>query len=106
LSGNKGFEDLLAASYWCNKAILMTAGSGEANRDGPQGLLRRGRALRVSIATILNKSGKILKSVEEIFLQFRIKKRKVLSDCCNCENEKKTRGKFFDKRAALNTILK
>ncbi len=72
MSGNKGFGDFLATSKWCKTADLMTAGSGEANRGGPQGLLRCGRALSVSIATIQNKSGKILKSVEEICLQFRI----------------------------------
>jgi hypothetical protein len=42
-SSIKGIRHFLAVSDWCEKADLMTAGSCEADRGGPQGLLRRER---------------------------------------------------------------
>jgi hypothetical protein len=52
ISSNNWVRDFPAASRWCKKADLMTAGSGEANRDVPQGLLRQGKGPTSSTAIL------------------------------------------------------
>jgi hypothetical protein len=104
-SSNTGVRHFLAVSHWCEKADLMTAGSCEADRGGPQGLLRRGRGPTGS-AAILNKSGKKLKKwLMQKHQQFRITKRRCLNLMLRIVKMKKTLVHSFE-RALLNMNVK